>query len=180
MSMILPADPGPRLAAWAHQRGWDQLSLLSMAGNTYDADCFSDTSKLPKGIRARHEVPAGENWDETIFNVFKKQNGVIRHFWGSELRYAPVATNQHHRARRPGRPSVGPPRHDAGGGAAISFPRSIKTSGATLATSRQADPGGDVLLRRLGCRQRQQIERREGDQHDQDTHEASLLSGGFS
>src|SRR4030081_3038346 len=61
-----------RLAAWAHERGWDHLPLVSTAGNSYDADYFGDTSKFPKGLRAQHRVPDGENWDETIFNVFKK------------------------------------------------------------------------------------------------------------
>jgi predicted dithiol-disulfide oxidoreductase (DUF899 family) len=87
-----------RLAAWAHARGWDHLSLLSTAGNSYDADYFGDTSKLSTGMRADHKVPDRENWDETIFNVFRKSGVAIRHFWGSELRYAPSPPDQHHRA----------------------------------------------------------------------------------
>ena len=87
-----------RLAAWAHGRGWSHLSLISTAGNSYDADYFGDTSKFPKGLRAQHRVPDDENWDETIFNVFKKHDGVIRHFWGSEMSFAPTVLNQHHRA----------------------------------------------------------------------------------
>ncbi len=67
----------------AHERGWEHLSLLSTAGNSYDADYFGDTSKFSKGMRAQHRVPDGENWDETIFNVFKKKDGKIGHFWGS-------------------------------------------------------------------------------------------------
>ena len=87
-----------RLAAWAHERGWDHLSLVSTAGNSYDADYFGDTSKFPKGLRAQHRVPNDENWDETIFNVFKRHDGIIRHFWGSEMSFAPTVPNQHHRA----------------------------------------------------------------------------------
>jgi predicted dithiol-disulfide oxidoreductase (DUF899 family) len=70
----------------------------STAGNSYDADYFGDTSKFPKGLRAQRRVPDGENWDETIFNVFKKNDGAIRHFWGSEMSFAPTAPDQHHRA----------------------------------------------------------------------------------
>ena len=95
---IVAKSPIARLAAWAHDRGWNHLSLLSTAGNSYDADYFGDTSKLSTRMRAQHGVPNGENWDETIFNVFKKKDGVIRHFWGSELGYAPPAPGQHHRA----------------------------------------------------------------------------------
>ena len=74
------------------------FALLSTAGNGYDADYFGDTSKFSQGMRAQHRVRDGENWDETIFNVFRKKNGAIRHFWGSEMSFAPPAPKQHHRA----------------------------------------------------------------------------------
>jgi|APCry1669193181_1035450.scaffolds.fasta_scaffold58083_2 predicted dithiol-disulfide oxidoreductase (DUF899 family) len=95
---VVAKSPIARLAAWAHERGWEHMSLISTAGNSYDADYFGDTSKFSKGMRQQHQVPDGENWDETIFNVFKKQNGTIRHFWGSELSFALPAPGQHHRA----------------------------------------------------------------------------------
>jgi predicted dithiol-disulfide oxidoreductase (DUF899 family) len=87
-----------RLAAWAHERGWNYLSLVSTAGNNYDADYFGDTSKFSKGMRAQHRVPDNENWDETIFNVFKTGGGAIHHVWGSEMSFAPTVPDQHHRA----------------------------------------------------------------------------------
>src|SRR5204863_8528164 len=62
---IVAKSPIARLAAWAHERGWEHLSLLSTAGNSYDADYFGDTSKFSKGMRAQHRVPDGDNWDET-------------------------------------------------------------------------------------------------------------------
>jgi len=95
---VVAKSPIARLAAWAHRRGWQYLSLLSTAGNNYDADYFGDTSKFSGEMRAQHKVPDGENWDETIFNVFAKKDGKIRHFWGSEMSFAPPAPNQHHRA----------------------------------------------------------------------------------
>ena len=95
---VVAKSPIARLAAWAHERGWEHLSLLSTAGNSYDADYFGDTSKFSKGMRDQHRVPDGKNWDETIFNVFKKKDGAIRHFWGSEMSFAPPAPRQHHRA----------------------------------------------------------------------------------
>ncbi|MBR0693921.1 DUF899 family protein [Bradyrhizobium lablabi] len=95
---IVAKSPIARLAAWAHARGWNHLSLVSTAGNNYDADYFGDTSKLSREMRTQHDVPDGQNWDETIFNVFKKQGGVIRHFWGSEMSYAQSPPGQHHRA----------------------------------------------------------------------------------
>ena len=95
---IVAKSPIARLAAWAHERGWEHLQFLSTAGNSYDADYFGDTSRFSAGMRAQHKVPNGENWDETIFNVFRKSNGKIMHFWGSEMSFAPSDPTQHHRA----------------------------------------------------------------------------------
>jgi predicted dithiol-disulfide oxidoreductase (DUF899 family) len=95
---IVAKSPIARLVAWARRRGWDHLQLVSTAGNTYDADYFGDTSKLSPDLRKAHGVPEGEDWDETMFNVFHLDNGVIRHFWGSELSFAPQEPNQHHRS----------------------------------------------------------------------------------
>ena len=95
---IVAKSPIARLAAWAHERGWEHLTLLSTAANSYDADYFGDTSKLTRSMRKQHRLPDGENWDETIFNVFVKEGGAVRHFWGSEMRYVPSAPNQDHRA----------------------------------------------------------------------------------
>lgn len=60
----------PRILAHADERGWRRLRLLSSADNTYNADYFgeaSDGSQLP------------------MLNVFVRDGGRIRHFWGSEL-----------------------------------------------------------------------------------------------
>src|SRR6185312_6959463 len=51
---VVAKSPIARLAAWAHERGWEHLSLLSTAGNGYDADYFGDTSKFSKGMRTQH------------------------------------------------------------------------------------------------------------------------------
>ena len=57
---------------------------------TEDADdaphLSGDTSKLPEAIRKERGLKEGENWDETMFNVFRLDSGTVRHFWGSELR----------------------------------------------------------------------------------------------
>lgn len=95
---VVAKSPLARLLAWARQRQWDRLQFVSTAGNSYDADYFGDTSKLPPALREALGLADGENWDETIFNVFSKDNGTIRHFWGSEMRYAPKAPKQDHRA----------------------------------------------------------------------------------
>jgi len=95
---VVAKSPIARLVAWALERGWNHLQLLSTAGNSYDADYFGDTSKLSAEMRKSHNVPDGENWDETIFNVFRLDGETIRHFWGSEMSFAPPEPDQHHRA----------------------------------------------------------------------------------
>src|SRR5919197_6767591 len=47
---VVAKSPIARLAAWAHERGWNHLSLLSTAGNSYDADYFGDTSKFSAAL----------------------------------------------------------------------------------------------------------------------------------
>jgi predicted dithiol-disulfide oxidoreductase (DUF899 family) len=39
-----------------------------------------------------------QDYDETMFNVFRLDNGSVRHFWGSELTWAPMDPDQHHRS----------------------------------------------------------------------------------
>ena len=95
---IVAKSPIARLVAWARERGWDHLQLLSTAGNAYDADYFGDTSRVPAEIRKERGIPDREDWDETMFNVFRLDQGVVRHFWGSELTWAPEDPGQHHRS----------------------------------------------------------------------------------
>jgi predicted dithiol-disulfide oxidoreductase (DUF899 family) len=95
---VVAKSPIARLVAWARARGWAHLEFLSTAGNSYDADYFGDTSKLPGPIRRAWGVKEGEVRDETMFNVFRLDNGTVRHFWGSELTWAPMESGQHHRS----------------------------------------------------------------------------------
>jgi predicted dithiol-disulfide oxidoreductase (DUF899 family) len=95
---IVAKSPIARLEAWAKARGWDRLVFLSTSGNSYDADYFGDTSKHTEAMRKERGYEDGKNWDEPMFNVFRKDGGAVRHFWGSEIVYAPEELGQHHRA----------------------------------------------------------------------------------
>lgn len=94
---VAAASPIARLAAWAHDRGWNHLKLLSTAGNDYSAHYYGNTAALTPQMRAERGYKDGENWDEPMLNVFVKEGGAIRHFWGSELVFAPEDPGQHHR-----------------------------------------------------------------------------------
>jgi predicted dithiol-disulfide oxidoreductase (DUF899 family) len=94
---VVAKSPIARLEAWAHERGWDHLQLLSTAGNSYDADYFGDTSKLTQAMREERQYEDGKNWDEPIFNCFTRAGDTIRHFWGGELVYVQEEPGQDHR-----------------------------------------------------------------------------------
>ncbi|MGA9852003.1 MAG: DUF899 family protein [Gammaproteobacteria bacterium] len=76
---VVAKSPLPRILAFAQERGWRRLRLLSSAGNTYNRDYFG-------------EGPDGKQWP--MLNVFRKRGDAIRHFWGSELMFVPGEKNQ--------------------------------------------------------------------------------------
>lgn len=94
---VVAKSPIARLAAWAHARGWSHLKLLSAAGNDYSGHYYGDTSALTPEMRAERGHKDGKNWDEPMLNVFRRDGGTIRHFWGSELVFAPDDPGQDHR-----------------------------------------------------------------------------------
>lgn len=69
----------PRLLTFAKERGWHRLRLLSSAANAYNRDYHGET---------------GEGLQRPMLNVFHRDGDTIRHFWGSELLYAPTDDDQ--------------------------------------------------------------------------------------
>ena len=78
LAVIAKSAPA-RVLAFGRERGWRRLRLLSSAANTYNRDYLAET---PEG----HQRP--------MLNVFHRDGEAIRHFWGSELFYAPVEPGQ--------------------------------------------------------------------------------------
>jgi predicted dithiol-disulfide oxidoreductase (DUF899 family) len=73
---VVAKAPLPRVLTFGEERGWRRLRLLSSAANTYSRDYLSETA---------------EGSQRPMLNVFHRDDaGVIRHFWGSELFYAPT------------------------------------------------------------------------------------------
>jgi predicted dithiol-disulfide oxidoreductase (DUF899 family) len=95
---VVSRSPIARVAAWAHDRGWDHLKLLSTAGNAYPGHYYGNTASLTPAMRAERGYKPDEDRDEPMLNVFRKDGGTIRHFWGSELVFAPDDPGQNHRA----------------------------------------------------------------------------------
>ena len=76
---VVAKSPLPRVLTFARERGWRRLRLLSSAHNTYNADYFAETS---------------EGLQRPMLTVFHRDRAVIRHFWSSELFYAPTEPGQ--------------------------------------------------------------------------------------
>jgi predicted dithiol-disulfide oxidoreductase (DUF899 family) len=76
---VVAKAPLPRLLAFAQERGWRRLRLVSAAGNSYPRDYLAEG---PDGSPA------------PMLNVFHRDADGIRHFWGSELLYAPSDPGQ--------------------------------------------------------------------------------------
>ena len=69
--VVLARSPISRMSAFAIERGWRHLRLLSCGGNSFNQDYVDED---PKG-----------NEDNAGFNVFRRERATIRHFWGDEM-----------------------------------------------------------------------------------------------
>jgi predicted dithiol-disulfide oxidoreductase (DUF899 family) len=95
--VVVAKSPLERILAFAQERGWRHLRLLSTAGNGYDRDYFGDSTGLSAAVREQQEFNPGEEWDMPMLNVFRRDGATIRHFWGSELLYVPPEPDQEYR-----------------------------------------------------------------------------------
>jgi predicted dithiol-disulfide oxidoreductase (DUF899 family) len=76
---VVAKAPLPRVVTFAEERGWRRLRLLSSAGNAYNRDYLAETA---------------EGAQRPMLNVFHRDGERIRHFWASELLYAPTDPGQ--------------------------------------------------------------------------------------
>jgi predicted dithiol-disulfide oxidoreductase (DUF899 family) len=79
---VVAKSPIARIRAYARERGWRNLRLLSSAGNSYNRDYHgesADGSQMP------------------CLNVFTRRGGVTRHAYATELLYVPSVPGQNGR-----------------------------------------------------------------------------------
>ena len=76
---VVAKSPLPRILTFADERGWRRLRLVSSADNNYNRDYHGETA-------------AGAQ--RPMLNVFHREGETIRHFWSSELFYAPSDPGQ--------------------------------------------------------------------------------------
>jgi predicted dithiol-disulfide oxidoreductase (DUF899 family) len=66
----------PRALEHARARGWRHLRIVSSAHNTFNRDY--------------HGESRDDGQQQPMLNVFRRDHGVIRHFWSSELFFEPA------------------------------------------------------------------------------------------
>jgi len=80
--VVIAKSPIERIVEYARGRGWRNLRLLSSAGTSYNRDYHGENEKGA-------QLP--------MMNVFVKRDGKVRHFYGTELLYAPEDKGQNAR-----------------------------------------------------------------------------------
>ncbi|WP_421723061.1 DUF899 family protein [Bauldia sp.] len=80
--VVVAKSPIERIAAYAKERGWSHLRLLSSASNAFNRDYGGETE-------SGGQMPA--------LNVFTRKDGTVRHFYNAELLFAPWDPGQHPR-----------------------------------------------------------------------------------
>jgi len=79
---VVAKSPIARLRAFAQDRGWRNLRLLSSAGNTYNRDYHGETS-------GGNQLP--------LLTVFARRGEKIHHTYSTELLFAPPEKGQNER-----------------------------------------------------------------------------------
>jgi predicted dithiol-disulfide oxidoreductase (DUF899 family) len=80
--VVIAKSPIERILAFARSRGWSRLRLLSSLGNSYNRDYHAETA---------------DGAQMPMLNVFRRDGGTIRHFYGTELLYAKDEAGQNAR-----------------------------------------------------------------------------------
>jgi predicted dithiol-disulfide oxidoreductase (DUF899 family) len=79
---VVAKSPIGRIREFALGRGWHNLRVISSAGNTYNRDYHGESE-------SGGQVP--------VFTIFVRRDGEIRHFYSTELVYAPSELGQNQR-----------------------------------------------------------------------------------
>ncbi len=77
--IVVAKAPIARVLTFAKERGWRRLRLLSSANNTYNRDYHAEDA---------------QGRQKPMLNIFSRDGSTIRHFWGSEMFYAPTDPGQ--------------------------------------------------------------------------------------
>jgi predicted dithiol-disulfide oxidoreductase (DUF899 family) len=76
---VVAKAPIERVAAFAEERGWRNLRLVSSRGNSFNRD---------------YGAEAADGAQRPYLNVFQRDGSTVRHFWGCELFDEPTEPGQ--------------------------------------------------------------------------------------
>jgi predicted dithiol-disulfide oxidoreductase (DUF899 family) len=79
---VVAKGPIEAVSAWANERGWSNLRMLSSASNSFNRDYLSETS-------SGDQIP--------LVTVFRQKQDRVRHFYTSELFFTSSEPGQHPR-----------------------------------------------------------------------------------
>jgi len=79
---VVAKSPLERIRAFARERGWNRLRLLSSAGNNYNRDYYGENA---------------EGGQQPSLNIFVRRDGKIHHFVHTELVLTPPDPGQNQR-----------------------------------------------------------------------------------
>ena len=77
--VVIAKAPIDRIVTYARERGWSNLRLLSAANNNFKRDYHAES---PEGF----QLP--------LITVFRRDGDQVRHFWTSEMLFAPSDPGQ--------------------------------------------------------------------------------------
>jgi len=80
---VVAKAPIRKLRAWGDERGWNRLRLLSSEKNSFKNNYHA-------------EFPSSYGDQHPLLQVFVRRDGVIHHFWSSEVMYAKVDGQPRH------------------------------------------------------------------------------------
>lgn len=70
--VVVAKAPAARINAWAAERGWSHIDLVSAESNGYLVDYKCQASEADDTL-------------QPVMHVFTRKDGEIHHFWGTEL-----------------------------------------------------------------------------------------------
>ena len=80
--VVIAKSPLQRIVEHAHRRGWNNLKFVSSENNNYNRDYHGEDAE-------GRQLP--------VLNVFRKDRGVVRHFYATELLFAAAEKGQNQR-----------------------------------------------------------------------------------
>ena len=95
--VVVAKSPVSRLRRSRGSAAGGSCACCRRPATTTTATISAIRPRSAPAMRDQQEFKPGEEWDMPILNVFRRDGGTVRHFWGSELLYVPPEPGQEYR-----------------------------------------------------------------------------------